>query len=84
MARCGRFLAERNPEASKRAARTIARQLALLEENPHIGRPFVRYPPFRELLIRFGDSGYIALYMVDEDRDTVVVLAFRHQRETGY
>jgi hypothetical protein len=38
----------------------------------------------RELIIAFGDSGYVALYRHDRERDMVYVLAFRHQREAGY
>jgi ParE toxin of type II toxin-antitoxin system, parDE len=38
----------------------------------------------RELVIAFGDSGYVALYRYDRDDDAVYVLAFRHQREAGF
>jgi plasmid stabilization system protein ParE len=36
----------------------------------------------RELLIEFGESGYVALYLVTDEH--IVVLAVRHQREAGY
>jgi plasmid stabilization system protein ParE len=39
-------------------------------------------PEFREWLIDFGSSGYIALYRLEGD--TAVVLAVRHQKEAGY
>lgn len=39
-------------------------------------------PAFRELLIDFGDTGYIARYHYADD--TVTVLAIRHQKEAGY
>lgn len=41
-------------------------------------------PELRELVIPFGDSGYVALYLHDTNDDTVYVLAFRHQHEAGY
>ncbi|MBB5274336.1 hypothetical protein HNR26_000374 [Rhizobium rosettiformans] len=38
----------------------------------------------RELVIPFGETGYVALYRYDEEADLVYILAFRHQREAGY
>jgi len=37
---------------------------------------------YRELLIDFGDTGYIALYRYEAD--IVTVLSVRHQKEAGY
>jgi len=42
------------------------------------GSPFLR-----ELLIPFGNTGYVALFEI-EDANTVTVLALRHQREEDY
>ena len=39
-------------------------------------------PEFREWIVPFGDSGYVALYRYD-GKD-VVLLAIRHAREAGY
>lgn len=48
-----------------------------------IGRPAEDMEPeYREWMIDFGDSGYVALYRHDEQ--TAVILAVRHQREAGY
>ncbi len=82
--RCRRFLVARNRQAARRAAQAIARQFALLEANPDIGRPAPELPEMRELVIGFGDSGYVALYRHEPDADAVYVLAFRHQKEAGY
>lgn len=82
--RCRRFLAERNPAASHRAAAAIARHFALLESTPAIGRPWADDHLLRELVIPFGDSGYVALYRHEAAEDAVILLAFRHQREAGY
>lgn len=40
----------------------IERQFARLEESPEVGRPFPDMPELCELIIEFGDSGYVALY----------------------
>jgi len=55
-----------------------------LEESPEVGRPFPDLPALRELIIEFGDSGYVALYRYERADDTAYVLAFRHQKEAGY
>jgi plasmid stabilization system protein ParE len=60
--RCRRFLAAKAPEAARRAGQAIERQFLLLETAPDIGRPFPEMPELRELVIAFGDSGYVALY----------------------
>ncbi len=82
--RCRRFLVEKNPQAARRAGLAIEHQLALLESEPEIGRPFDDLPELRELIIPFGDSGYVALYHLDVKTDSVYVLALRHQKEAGY
>ncbi|MGE3876458.1 MAG: type II toxin-antitoxin system RelE/ParE family toxin [Parvibaculaceae bacterium] len=82
--RCRDFLAVRAPQAASRAAAAIERKLLLLETAPDMGRPFPELPDLRELVIGFGESGYVALYRHEQATDTVYVLAFRHQREAGY
>ena len=37
-----------------------------------------------ELVIGFGEAGYVALYRYVEREHAVFVLAFRHQKEAGY
>jgi len=82
--RCRRYLAGKNKRASGRAGRAIESPFAALETHPEIGRHFRDAPELRELVIPFGDAGYVALYRFDTANDSVVVLAFRHQREAGY
>lgn len=82
--RCRWFLADKNPQAAMRAGQAIERQFALLETEPGIGRPFDDLPELRELIVPFGDSGYVALYHHEVKNDSVYVLAFRHQKEAGY
>ena len=67
-----------------RAGQAIKRQFALLETDPDIGRPLDDLPELRELIIAFGDSGYVALYRHELETNAVYVLAFRHQKEAGY
>jgi plasmid stabilization system protein ParE len=55
----------------------------VLTLQPGMGRPIEDLPvEFREWLIDFGDSGYVARYRLDID--VIVVLAVRHQREAGF
>jgi len=82
--RCRQFLEQKSPAASRRAAQAILRQLELLATQPGIGRPLEDEPNLRELIVDFGDTGYVALYRYDQRADTVFILAFRHQREAGY
>jgi plasmid stabilization system protein ParE len=82
--RCRQFLAQKNPAASRRAAQAILRQFELLTTQPGIGRPLEDEPGLRELIVSFGDTGYVALYHYEQPTDTVLILAFRHQKEAGY
>jgi len=84
MERCRRFLEPKNRQAARRAAEAISRKLDLLAEHPEMGRPFEDMPQLRELLIEFGDSGYVALYRFEPAEDAVFLLAFRHQKEAGF
>jgi plasmid stabilization system protein ParE len=82
--RCRRFLAVKAPDAARRAGQTIERQFLLLETAPDIGRPCPEMPELRELVIAFGDSGYVALYRHEPTANAVYILAFRHQKEAGH
>jgi len=78
-----RFLAVHNLDAAKRAVKAIRQEVQVMEHHPTIGRPMPDMEPaYREWLIAFGDSGYVALYRLVNDE--VVILAVRHQREVGY
>lgn len=80
--RCQAFLYKDSPSASQKAATTIFKHLKLLESAPEAGRP--GEDGLRELIIPFGDAGYLALYAYEPDFEIVSVLALRHQREEGY
>jgi len=80
LVRLYRFLEHKNKPAATRAIETIRQAVKTIENNPAIGRP-VLYGDFayRELLIGFGNSGYIALYSVFDAK--VYILSVRHQKE---
>lgn len=75
-----RFLAPKNADAAQRAAKAIREGVKVLARQPGMGRPAQDMEPeYREWLIDFGDSGYVALYRYDGS--TAVILAVRHQGE---
>mgnify|MGYP001217486964 CR=1 FL=1 len=81
--RLHRFLARENPHAARRAVQAMRQSVHVLAQRPGVGRPVDDMPSeFRDWMIDFGDSGYVARYRVDAE--TVVILAVRHQREAGF
>jgi plasmid stabilization system protein ParE len=82
---CSGFTGSSSPGTStaQRAVRAIRTGVEILAHQPGIGRPVEDMDPqFREWLIDFGDSGYVALYRYDSA--TISILAVRHQKEAGY
>ena len=78
-----RFLAAKDEDAARRAIKTIRADIKILAHQPEAGSPVKDMDPvFREWLIDFGSSGYIALYRFDGKIATI--LAVRHQKEAGY
>ena len=82
--RCRHFLTEKDSRAAARAGSLVERQFQLLEGSPEIGRPLDEQPELRELVIGFGEAGYVAPYRYVPGDAAVFVLAFRHQKEAGY
>lgn len=77
------FLQPKSADAARRAGEAIMQGVRLLGSHPHMGRVAADMPAdFREWLIDFGNSGYVAHYRVDAE--TVTILAIRHQREAGF
>lgn len=78
-----RFLAPKNIDAARRAIKAIRQDVKVLGHQPGIGRPVEEMPEaFREWVIDFGDSGYVARYRIGPDG--VTILAVRHQKEVGF
>lgn len=78
------FLLERDITAAERALVAIDKAVDVLRLFPFTCRKADPENPFlRELLVSFGESGYVALYEIGDDQ-TVTILAVRHQREDDY
>lgn len=56
----------------------------LLARTPFSFRKSGRSPAWRELVIPFGSTGYVALYEIRRAAQVVIVHAVRHQREEDY
>ena len=78
-----RFLALHNIDAAKQAVKALRKGVKVLQLQSGIGRPIDDMPEeFREWIIDFGDSGYVARYRIDSE--VVMILAVRYQKEVGY
>ena len=77
-----RFLEGENRDAARRAIQVIRTSVQILAEHPEVGRPVDEMDPaFREWLVDFGNSCYVVLYHYDGN--VAVIVAVRHQSETG-
>ncbi|WP_218509813.1 type II toxin-antitoxin system RelE/ParE family toxin [Variovorax sp. dw_308] len=76
------FLAETEPETARATADLISEAVQILPRHPEIGRRVGK--ELCELVISRGRSGYLALYHFDVRADEALILAIRHQRESGY
>ena len=76
------FLAKADTTLARTAVSVISEAVSILEHHPLIGRSVEH--GLRELVIARGKTGYVALYRYLEANDVILVLAFRHQRESGY
>lgn len=76
------FLQAENPIAAAQTINLIIEAVQILDNHPLMGRPVEQ--GLRELVISRGKSGYLALYSYQSEYDTVLILAVRHQRESGY
>jgi plasmid stabilization system protein ParE len=76
------FLRQTDPQAAPDTAGLIFEALEILTQHPEIGHK-VHFGQ-RELVISRGRTGHLALYRFLPHIDRIVVLALRHQRESGY
>ena len=78
-----RFLVVKHPDAARRAVKAIRQGAKVLEQQPTVGRPVEEMDnEYRDWIIDFGDSGFVARYRVGPQ--FVSVLAVRHQKEVGF
>jgi plasmid stabilization system protein ParE len=80
--RAFRILRDKNPLAALNAVMAIQSAVDNLRAHPFIGRRIEG--ELRELIISYGESGYVALYRFVASQDEVRILAIRHQRELGF
>jgi plasmid stabilization system protein ParE len=76
------FLASASTDTGLVAASAIRSAVENLAVHPLIGRRV--HADLRELVISYGQTGYIALYRFVVPRDEVRVLTIRRQREIGF
>lgn len=78
------FLLQEDMLAAEQALTALRKAIDLLRDFPFSCRKAVADNPFlHELLIPFGQSGYVMLFEIDAQQ-SVTVLAVRHQREDDY
>ena len=75
-------LRSEHPDAVGTASAAIRSAFDNLAAHPLVGRRV--HGDIRELVISYGQTGYIALYRYLVPRDEIRVLAIRHQREIGF
>jgi len=81
------FAADIDPDMAEGTLKTIKSAFEILTRHPHTCRKVqsadLSNCALRELVIRFGNTGYLALFeLVDEE--FALVLIVRHQRESDY
>lgn len=73
------FLLAQDETAAIETGKILIDAIAHLARHPLVGR--IVEHGLRELVISRGRTGYVALYRFDAERDLIIVLAIKHQRE---
>ncbi|MBI3480601.1 MAG: type II toxin-antitoxin system RelE/ParE family toxin [Nitrosomonadales bacterium] len=76
------FLLDADPDAANETIGILIDGLNILKQHPLVGRNIEQ--GYRELVISRGRTGYVALYAYDKTRNVALILAIRHQRESGF
>ena len=76
------FLLDTDPHTANETVSVLIEGLRILKQHPLIGRTIEQ--DYRELIISRGRTGYVALYSYDITRNVALILAIRHQRESGF
>ena len=74
------FLNQTNPNAARRAMAVILTAIERLEEFPDLGMP-TGDADIRQIVIRFGSSGYILRYSVMAETGDILITRIWHGRE---
>ncbi len=80
--RAFQFLRDKNPDAVPDAVMAIQSAVDNLAAHPLAGHRLEG--ELRELIISYGQTGYVALYRFVVSRNEVRILAIRYQRELGF
>ena len=75
------FLLQNDKNAALATVELIEEAVQILKNHPLIGRLCDSH--LRELVISRGKNGYIALYSFEEAKNTILINAIRHQKESG-
>jgi plasmid stabilization system protein ParE len=80
--RAFQFLRDKNPDLAQDAVTAIQSAVDNLAAHPLVGHRVEG--ELRELIISYGQTGYVAFYRFVVSRNEVRILAIRHQRELGF
>ncbi|WP_370692261.1 type II toxin-antitoxin system RelE/ParE family toxin [Moraxella sp. ZY210820] len=77
------FLQETAPHKVAEAMQTIFEKIDMLLTFPKLGHPIPneKLPNLRQLTIKWGKYGYVALYSYEEDKNLIIMETIRHARE---
>ncbi len=74
------FIRTKNPTAAKKAAERISSAITILQDNPEVGRPlFDGLEGFRDLVVPFGQGGYVIRYRMNDN--VCVIVRLWHTKE---
>ena len=74
------FLDQKNPDAARRALASIWKALDRLQEFPELGMS-TGDADIRQIVVRFGSSGYIVRYAVLPENGNILITRIWHGRE---
>jgi toxin ParE1/3/4 len=78
--RLGTFLDRASPGAARRALELIWTAIEKLQDFPALGMP-AEDPEIRQIIVRFGVSGYIVRYVVLPEAGDILITRVWHGRE---
>lgn len=81
---CRQFVIETNPQTAMRAGKAIKSQFDLLEAEPKIGRPLDDFWICVDSSFLLEEQVRSTLPSDEKSKDSVYILAFRHQKTAGY
>ena len=80
VARLRSFLNEISVDAARRAMAAILTAIERLDQFPELGKP-TEDAEIRQIIIRFGGSGYIVRYTLLAETHDILVMRIWHGRE---